>query len=517
MNELNLPKEAQHALEKAQHCVQKKDYGQAHKIFRSLLQVYPHNGQIHLVLGELYSVVEEFDLAISHLSQACQRMPQDYRPIFSLMDTFEAVNAHADVTTLNDFMLVQFRQSPEVLYKAALHCSETGQFTKAKEYCKRCIALCESSSKMVQLLAYAWLLILKLDASMHCSSSAVQLIKLLESQPKHSPQAMLLHYGIGEVFHHLGQTEKAFMQWQQANNIQRMQANFDTQELATFFGQIKSVHSPFTQHNKRLEHNNNANVEGPILIFIIGLPRTGSTLLETLLSKHSAIESVAETTIISEQLARYFTQHFKQPYPLFMSTLLQDSSENDTLLKNARAIYDSAIKKRQLTAPYIIDKLPANFQSIGLIKRVFPDAKIIHLSRNFDDVALSIFRHHFASNEPYFCDLSQLNVYHGFYQSLMAFWHKAFGSEIYRLHYEDLVQQPETLISQVLSYCDLEFEQACIYRQAADPAHTVQDLHIKPIKTLSAVQVRAPISNLSVGNAKPYKAMMNECLKGSTD
>jgi hypothetical protein len=95
----------------------------------------------------------------------------------------------------------------------------------------------------------------------------------------------------------------------------------------------------------------------------------------------------------------------------------------------------------------------------------------------------------------------------------MAFWHKAFGSEIYRLHYEDLVQQAETLISQVLSYCGLEFEQACIYQQTADPAHTVQDLHIKPIKTLSAVQVRAPISNLSVGNAKPYKAMMNECSK----
>lgn len=522
MNALSLPNKVLLALNEAQQYRYAQDYGKAHKILSELCLRYPQEGHLHLALGELYLEVEEFDRAISCFSQACHLLPTHYPAIFSLLEAFESVNAHQDVSKLNDFMLAHFSHSPEVLYKSAHYYSEIGRLREAINYCNKCIEKCVALPNRGLLQAYAYLLLIKIDPTVHSRNTLTLLGAILvqlktkddAEVPAILSESMLLHYCMGEIHHQLGEAKNAFDHWLVANSIQRTFANFHTADMASFFAQLQSVHAqpfilPLTMQAQP--------VTGPTPIFIVSLPRTGSTLLETMLCQHSCIDTVGESTIVSQQLARFFEQHLAKPYPLFMPELNQDNQENKHLIEQAQAIYRHAISKRQLSKPYIIDKLPANFQSIGLIKRLFPHAKIIHITRDMNDVALSIFRHHFASNEPYFCDIQELAMYHDFYQNIMDMWDRNFGDQLYTLKYEDLVTCPQAKIADVLTYCGLAYEDACEYAAGTSSANSAEHTFVKPIKTLSATEARSPVSSNSVGNAKPYTDLLNFSLKRTTN
>ena len=517
MNVLSVSPTLQLALTNAQQCIVNRDYRQAHKILTELIQQYPENGAVNLGMGSLCKEVHDFDKAITFLSKACRLLPTNYHAIFELMDTFEAINSHQDTATLHDFTLKQFPTEPEVLYRAALYCSETGQFTPAQTYCLQCIHVCEKLPNLALLLCYAWFLLIKLDPAVRNNQSAAILKLLLENHAKQSQEAMILHYALGEIFHHMDQAEAAFTHWSCANTIQGESALFDTHALQPFFQEIQAAHKVYNSHDYSFDNNSDKSSRSqPIPIFIIGLPRTGSTLLENMLIQHSKIDSIGESAFVSEHLARFMQQNLQQPYPQFMHTLMQNSAVSMDLIEQARSLYKNELSKRQVNAPFVIDKLPANFQSIGLIKRIFPYAKIIDIKRDTDDVAFSIFRHHFANNEPYFCDLNQLHEYRSLYQSMMTYWDDIFGEQILSIAYEDIVTQPTQNITKTLQYIGLDFEVLCANSVLSNTVQAEKMVQLRPIKTLSAMQVRAPITINAIGSAKPYKNYMNKILKRNT-
>jgi len=516
MNKKQLPNSAILAITNAEQEIHNGNFSDAYRQLSSLLTQYPESGEVNYALGSFYMQVEDFDKAIHCFTQTCHRMPSNYHAIFQLMDAFAAVNSHKDVAILHEFMLKQFPQQPEVVYKSALYCSEVGNFTETIILTKRCINLCQCAAQYNTLQAYAWLLLIKVDPTARAQQTIEHLTSLNESTDggASSELSMLINYAIGEVYHQKQETKKAFSHWQLANTSQFATAPFKTNALTKFFADIKQSHENL---NKLIFANNSRHKAQFMPIFIIGLPRTGSTLLESLLSSHSAVESIGETTLVSHQLASVFEQHYQKPYPFFMNDLANESNPQvaSSVLEKAAEAYISAVRKRQLNGQFIIDKLPANFQSIGLIKMVFPQAKIIHLSRNFEDVALSIFRHHFANNEPYFCDIRELAIYNKMYLDVMTFWSKEYDEQIFTLGYEDLVKSPSHWVGRVLEYCGLAIEENCF--QTEHPEQTEQrklpkETYYSPIKTLSAVQVRSPISTKSVGSASAYRHLLSQYL-----
>lgn len=509
MNNVSLPPKAALSIEKAQLYLRQKNYLEAHNLLKILIQQYPASGEVNLLLGNLYLNVEDFDSAITHLSHACQLLPNNFHALFSLMEAFEQVNAHQDVKTVNDFMLKQFPKTPEVLYKAAQYFSEIGQVHEAIKYCRLCIGECETQAADTLLQAYAWMLLIKVDSKSHCADTIARLQKLHTTDTEKKELSMLVNYAKGEVFHQLKQASKAFTCWQIANDIQYRLADFKTKDMSRFYEQIiasdKIARKGFAAHQ-----NLNKDVSDTLVpIFIVGLPRTGSTLLETMLCEHGQIDTVGESTIVSGQIATYLAQYFKADYPTFMEALSLAPENGEACIQGARRIYYQAIAKRQITARYIIDKLPANFQSLGLIKRIFPNAKIIHMQRDFKDVALSIFRHHFASNEPYFCNLAETKAYNDLYSVLMKYWEDVWAEQIFNLNYEDLVTQPKESISAVLNYCGLAFDAACVRERQQDSKF------VKPIKTLSANQARLAITSSYVGLSEMYHSLLGKGLNGT--
>jgi hypothetical protein len=212
-------------------------------------------------------------------------------------------------------------------------------------------------------------------------------------------------------------------------------------------------------------------------IFIVGLPRSGSTLIEQILASHSAVEGTMELREMDFLAASVRTQT-GMPYPGAVGALpyarFQDLGE----------AYLRATKvHRKLGRSFFIDKMPNNFQHIGLIQLILPNAKIIDARRHPLGACFSAFKQHFAQGQGFSYDLGDLGRYYRDYVDLMAHFDAVLPGRIHRVIYEDLVEDTEAEIRRLLDFCGLPFEPACLKFYETKRA----------VRTVSSEQVRRPI------------------------
>jgi tetratricopeptide (TPR) repeat protein len=226
---------------------------------------------------------------------------------------------------------------------------------------------------------------------------------------------------------------------------------------------------------------------GPVPIFIIGMPRSGTTLVEQILSSHSNVEATAELLYL-ERIGLELEQ--SGGYAKALATLSTDQKQTyvDRYLKQV-----APFRKDQLD--YFIDKNPSNFLHIGLIKVLFPEAKIINVLRDPLDNALSVFKQYFHRGNEYSYSLAGIVFYWQGYLTVMKHWEELYPGEILHLDYEGLVNDPEEQITRILEYCGLPVEPECFRFYESD----------RPVLTPSASQVRKPISNRALGSGQKYQ------------
>ncbi|WP_220775054.1 sulfotransferase family protein, partial [Shewanella glacialipiscicola] len=232
--------------------------------------------------------------------------------------------------------------------------------------------------------------------------------------------------------------------------------------------------------------------EQKVPIFIVGMPRSGTTLVEQILACHSLIGATDELPYIErialtlEQTGGYAKQlaHLSQEkINQYQQEYLQQSAQYFSTVPN-----------------YVIDKNPNNFLHIGLIKTLFPQAKIINVIRHTTDNALSVFKQYFSFGHDYSYSLENIKVYWENYLTLMEHWDSQFPQDIYHLSFEKLVIQPDDEIPKLLSYCGVDFETACL--------HFYQST--RPVLTPSASQVRQPMNTKAIGQCEKYQAFMGQ-------
>ena len=290
-----------------------------------------------------------------------------------------------------------------------------------------------------------------------------------------------LHFALAKSFYDQKNSEKFVHHTLKANDIKFKtfkDYNFELEEIK--FNQIKKYYKNFQSPN--------SNKGGENLIFIVGLPRSGTTLLHQIISSHSKTFGAEESHILSD----FFNKKFKNENSLinFFSKELFDKDLCSNLSNEILSKY-----KRYDQDKIIVDKMPFNFKWIGFIKTLFPQAKIIHSNRNPADSAFSIFRNVFDSpalgwtyNQDY------LTKYINLYNNLMFFWKKELGNFIYESHYEKLVTEQVNETKNILKFCNLEFEESCInYMNSKIPSRTV-----------SVLQVRDKIYDSSINLSEKY-------------
>jgi pentatricopeptide repeat protein len=226
-------------------------------------------------------------------------------------------------------------------------------------------------------------------------------------------------------------------------------------------------------------------------IFIVGMPRAGSTLVEQILASHSKVEATMELKTLPAIARRVYKQscyknkNTSGDLSLFTS---QDWKAMGDLYMELSEVY-------RTDKPYFVDKLPPNFQHIGLIQLILPDAIIIDVRRHPMACGFGIFKQYFAKGHEYAYDQAHIASYYSDYLKLMGHWHEVLPNKVYQLSYEGLVKQPDVEIRALLAHCNLHFEDACLR-----PHETS-----RYVRTASSDQVRKPINDHGVNQWRNYE------------
>jgi hypothetical protein len=227
-------------------------------------------------------------------------------------------------------------------------------------------------------------------------------------------------------------------------------------------------------------------------IFIVGLPRAGSTLIEQILASHSKIEGTYELPNIAALAYELGGRRKKNEEPKYPACLGKLSSDQ---LKRFGESYISDTKVHRKSLPYFIDKMPNNFRHIGLISLILPNAKIIDARRNPMACCFSGFKQLFASGQEFTYGLDEIGTYYKDYINLMSHWNKVLPDKIYKVQYEDVVSNTEAEVRKLFKFLELPFEKECLdfYKTK------------RSVRTASSEQVRQPIYSSGVDQWRNYE------------
>ncbi len=295
-----------------------------------------------------------------------------------------------------------------------------------------------------------------------------------------------ISFALGKAYEDIHEYEKSFFYYESANKIYKKNINYNMKKDSDLFEKIKQNFK--NDETPSLENN------GQKLIFIVGMPRSGTTLAEQILSSHKDVYGAGELSFLSKLIEENF---------LNKQNILDDDilSLKPLLLKSIQKEYLGKIKIFNSKEIYFIDKAPLNFRWIGFIMLIFPDAKIIHCKRNPMDTCWSNYKNFFSSSVMnYTYDLEDLVSYYKIYNNLMKFWDEKFGNKIYNLFYEDLIINKDSEIKKLISFCELDWDEDCLNFHK----------NKKFVSTASLAQVRQPLYSSSVEKWKNYSTQLKK-------
>jgi tetratricopeptide (TPR) repeat protein len=292
-------------------------------------------------------------------------------------------------------------------------------------------------------------------------------------------------FALGKAYEDRKDYGKAWLNYDQGNQLQRTNVVYDAEENES---QLKKIREVFTK--ELMETLDGAGHDAPDPIFIVGLPRTGSTLVEQILASHSKVEGTAELPNLgttANSTGKYRPDDLT--YPDTIATLTKRDFES-----YGREYLKQVARHRVLGTPFFIDKMPNNFIHAGWLKLILPNAKIINTRRHPMDGLLGVYKQLFAKGQPFTYDVYDLADFYRCYIEIMQHWHEVLPGQVLDVHYEDTVTDLETQVRRILDFCGLEFEEACLrYYETA-----------RPVKTASSEQVRQPIYTTALGLWKKY-------------
>lgn len=301
-----------------------------------------------------------------------------------------------------------------------------------------------------------------------------------------SEARMHLGFGLGKAFEDLRRYDEAFEYLREGNRIKH--ANHPApleQESEAFFAALKEVFCP-----ELFAGFQGAGDPDAAPIFILGMPRSGTSLIEQVLASHSKVQGGGELPVLPELVRSEFEGNgdiaFVRSLPSVSRAKLREVGE----------AYVSALRARVGDAPHVSDKRPLNFVLVGLIRLILPNAKVIHCARSPMDTCYSIYKSYFPTRNFQFADdLQALGRYYNHYHDLMQHWHNVLPGFVHDVHYEDMIADQEGQTRRLLGLCGLAWEEDCLefYRTR------------RQVRTASAEQVRQPIYSSSVALWKRYE------------
>jgi len=315
---------------------------------------------------------------------------------------------------------------------------------------------------------------------------------LLEKNETTDAQRMELYYGLAKAYEDLQRYDQSFECLQRGSRLKRKTIDYSSESTKNYFSKIRESFSEelFSSHR-------GSGHRDDMPIFIVGMPRSGTSLVEQILASHPHVHGAGELTDLINITNNLHSTDGVRIFPDHVAGL---SSET---LKKAGELYLSRLRRISNDSRYITDKMPSNFTHIGFIKLILPHAKIIHCNRHPIDNAFSIYKNYFTGTQDFSYDLSEIADYYLEYHLLMQHWNRVLPDSIYSIAYEKLVSDQENQTRKLLEFCHLPWDDACLKFYQTE----------RRVDTASAVQVRQPIYNSSVQLWKHYQAHLQPLMR----
>jgi len=451
-------------------------------MYERALTLLPDNALLHRHLGASLLVMGQLKTAIQHSEKALRSRPGYFA---ARLDLALALRQLGRAEEAIDPLEEAIRLNPgddEAHISLALTFKQLGQTERAVEQLEKLLSIRPASGR-------AYYHISRIEPK----QERVPVVEEILSDTKlPRGDAMYCHFALGNLFESDSSYDRAFEHFLKANKLQRESLNYDARENIQYVDSLIKIYSDeFLQRNKPF------GSASKLPVFIVGMPRSGTTLVEQILSSHDSVYGAGELRTCPA--LNYSIAHqlkYVQPDPECMSLL------DGKMIEDHSARYLQDLSLHCPTAARITDKEPGNFFRIGLIKTLFPDARIIHCQRNPLDNCLSVFFHCFTALQCSF-EMKELGQFYRDYQRLMTHWNDLFPGEVLTVQYEELVADQEEVSKRMIDHLGLEWDEKCL------------DFHNneRNVMTPSNVQVRQPMYTNSINRWKRYEKNLQPLIK----
>jgi tetratricopeptide (TPR) repeat protein len=459
--------------------------GQAAELLRRAVTLTPGRADYLAQWARALATVYRFEEALEVAEAALRLVPGDAMSCDALGFVFSQSNAHAKAVAMYRRAVALEPSHPPYRFNLGASLLFTGELDAAERELEACLRLAPTFWK-------AWLALSQLRRQTR-DSNHVDRLRALVDQAAANPDAQLyLQLALAKELDDLGETAPAFAALVAGKAAGRSRRPYVPSRDESLFAALSAL--PGASDAAPPGHPSDAP------IFVFGMPRSGTTLVERILSRHPDVSSAGELPDFGVALKR--ASGSTTP-PVIDPDTVERSSDLDWHALGAA--YLASVGSRRGDAPRFVDKLPHNFLYAGHIARALPNARMICVRRDPVDTCLSNFRQLFAVDSArfdYSYDLLDTGRYYLLFDRLVAHWNRLFPGRILEVAYEDLVDRQEEATRRLLAFCGLPWDAACLRFEENDA----------PVATASAVQVRSSLYRSALGRWKRYAPYLADLL-----
>ncbi|MHA1544585.1 MAG: tetratricopeptide repeat protein [Alphaproteobacteria bacterium] len=428
--------------------LEKNNYEAAEMACKISLQQDPGSAEAECVYGQICHDLDQYDEALGHFEKAIQLNPD-----------YGEANNH---------------------YGIAL--KSVGRLDDAKKQFERTLERNEKAFGAYSNLAD----LQKFTPKTKLLKKMEKLMK--EAEDPDTERYMALHFALGKAYDDSGQYDKAFSHFSRGTKLKRAKLDYKEDDTKAFFEDIKATFTKDIFGKDRPFEG----LESEKPVFVLGMPRSGSTLTEQIISSHPQAFGAGEIKTLARSIGSLRSKFPNVPrYPAMVGKM------NVNHYKLIGELYLEYINSVGGDSARVTDKMLSNYYFVGLLNLIFPKAKVINIVRNPVDTCLSAYTKLFKDDMPHSYDLGEMGRYYMMYEDIIAHWHKVLPKGyMMQVNYEDVVNDTEGKAKELIDFVGLPWDKACVSFHKSK----------RPIKTASVVQVRKPVYKTSVERWKNYGA-----------
>lgn len=452
--------------------------------YHEALQIQPDNAEAHNNLGIAQYALGRLEEAVASYRQALRIEPNNAEAHNNLGHALKDLGKYEEAIASYQKALQQNPRNAEALNNLGILLHDLGKSEEA--------LACYAEAVLLKPERAEWHRNLSIAKHYEADDPHIgQMLQLLERPDLPDRDRLRLCFALGKAYDDTGATDKAFAYLVEGNRLRKQELQYNPSSDRALFAAIKSAYSDMAPLSATVEQAHGTFLRRPI--FIVGMPRSGTTLVEQILASHSRVYGGGELNLLGS---------------LVKSTECNATQFSAQHLQSIRNAYLSGLDKLGTSAAFITDKMPHNFLWIGFIVAALPEALIVHVKRDARATCWSNFKHgFFEKGFGFTCDLEDVAEHYRMYVDLMAFWQARIPDRIYGLNYEALTEQQEDETRRLLEYVGLHWEHQCL------AFHTTK----RAIRTASAQQVRQQMYQGSSEAWRRYEkhlTLMVELLQG---